>query len=180
MRNQLDRHNGRFLGHQHAVRLQIEQFHQAGRSNLGLHGSLRHGILAHGEFRLRTIGVGLVALSAAGEGGRQFGQLFRVVERLLRNGLLLERPQEVEVSHGHEQQEVMGGGRGRVLPGRHLLACDARLENRIRHGELGRHARESPAHRRRPRTSPVRLPMPSGWPTVIVPSLFCNGPSWFW
>ena len=154
----------RFLGHQHAAGRQMEQFHQAGRSNLGLHGSLRQGVPAHGEFRLRTIGVGLRALSAAGERGRQFGELFRVVERLLRNGLLLERPQEVEVGHGHEEQEVMGGGRGRVLPGGHLLAGDARLENRVRHGELGRHARESPARRRPPRTSPVRLPVPSGWP----------------
>ncbi len=123
----------------------MEQFHQAGRSNLGLHGSLRHGILAHGEFRLRAIGVGLRALSAAGERGRQFGELFRVVERLACDGLLLERPQEVEVSHGHEQQEVMGGGRGRVLPGRYLLAGDARLENRVRQGELGR----QPGNRRR-------------------------------
>ena len=118
----------------------MEQFHQAGRSNLGLHGGLGQGVPAHGKFRLRAIGVGLVALSAAGEGGRQFGKLFRVVERLLGNGLLLERPQEIEVSHGRVQEEVVGGGRGRLLPGGHLLAGDARLENRVRQGELGRHA----------------------------------------
>lgn len=35
----------------------------------------------------------------------------------------------------------MGGGGGGVLLCRHLLAGDARLKNRIRHGKLGRHSR---------------------------------------
>ena len=89
---------------------------------------------------------------------------FRVVERLLRNRLLLERPQEIEIRHRREKKQVVGGGRDRVPPGRHLLVRNARLENGVREGELGRSRRESPAHRRPPHTFPSRLPTPSGWP----------------
>ena len=65
-------------------------------------------------------------------------------------------PQQVEVGHGHEQQQVMGGGRARVLPGCYLLACDARLENRVRQGELGRqpgNRRRTAAHRVHPQSA---------------------------
>ena len=109
-----------------------------------------HGVFPHGKLRLRPIGVGLIALTGAGEGRRQLGEPLRVVERLLRNGLLLECPQQIEVGHGREQEKVVRGGCGRVLPGRHLLVRDARLENRVRDGELGRYAgdrRSTAAHR---------------------------------
>ena len=52
----------------------------------------------------------------------------------------------------------MGGCRGRLLPGRHLLACDARLENRVGQSELGGH---SGNRRRTPPTAYIPNPASS-------------------
>ena len=115
------------------------------------------------ELRLRPIGVGLIALSGAGEGRRQLGQPLRMDERFLRNGLLLECPQQIEVRHGHKQQQVVRGRCGGLPPGRHLLVGDARLEDGIGQGKLGRQAGDG--RRLRPRrTCQIRLRPPNGSP----------------
>ena len=67
-------------------------------------------------------------------------QLFGMAERVLGNGLLLKRRQEVEIRRGHEEEEIVVRGRGRVLPGGHFVAGDAGLEDRVRGAKVGRHA----------------------------------------
>ena len=89
-------------------------------------------------------------MAAAGEGRRQLGKPSGVLDGLLRNRLLLEGPHEIEIRHRHEEKQVVGGGRDGVLPCRHLLIGDARLENRVREAELGGDAgnrRSAAAHR---------------------------------
>ena len=142
-------------GTRHAIRLQIEQFHQPGRGNLGLRGGLRQGVSPHGKFRLHRSASAWLPWPVRAKAAVSSASCFGVVERLLRNGLLLERPQKIEIGHSHEEEQVVGGGRGRVLLGRHLLARDARLENGVRQGELGRHAgnrRGTAAHRIHPQS----------------------------
>ena len=100
-------------------------------------------------------------------------------ERFLRNGLLLECPQQIEVRHGHKQQQVVRGRCGGLPPGRHLLVGDARLEDGIGQGKLGRQAGDG---RGPPPTAYMPNPASAAerFATVIVPSLFCSGPSWLW
>ena len=121
----------------------MQQFHQAGRGHAGLRGGLGQGVSAQGKLRLRTIGVGLIALTGAGESRGQIGESLRVIERLPGDGLLLAGAEQIEVAHGDEQEQVVRGGRDRVLPGRHLLVRNAGLEDGVGHGELGRYAGNS-------------------------------------
>ncbi len=94
-----------------------------------------------------------------------------MAKRLLGNGLLLKRPQEIEVGHGHVEEEVVGGCLGRVLSGGDLLAGDVRLKDRVGQRELGRHAgnrRRAAAHGIHPQSGFERRTVGHGDGAVAV------------
>ena len=81
-------------------------------------------------------------MPGAGEVGRQPGKLGGVIERLLGNRLLLERPQEIEISHGDEEKRVVMLAGSGILPCGHLLVGNTGLENGVGDGELCGKARD--------------------------------------
>ena len=113
-------------------RIETEQTAQAGRCGENLAFRLHDVEFTSRQFRRRPIGVRLPALSGLGIGGRNAGDLLRVVAILDGNRPNAFGAKQLFVAHCHLEQDIVSRGLQTEAPLHNGLLSDQVIEDQFR------------------------------------------------